>query len=256
MANKTSNYGLTKPLQEEFYDVGVQNNNMDIIDTELKRVDDKVKEVDTSLKTVSPHVKKKDNPHGVTAEQVGLVPLAELPNLYVWRKYTDNSSYVESEVGRQTICITTNVNLSYASEISVSSGVISLVNPETYNSIISSASLNSVRVILGNFVKNNVDGKIYYVYPSSSLGIEDTQYTDYLYASEASMITVSERTPLGLVASKEIGAYPNNGKHTDGYWYEYQSKFGENPYPYTYGTEDMIASESALETGKLYFVYE
>lgn len=36
MANKTTNYGLTKPLPEEFYDINVQNNNMDIIDTELK----------------------------------------------------------------------------------------------------------------------------------------------------------------------------------------------------------------------------
>lgn len=37
MAEKTKNYGLTKPTPEEFYDVNVQNNNMDIIDTELKK---------------------------------------------------------------------------------------------------------------------------------------------------------------------------------------------------------------------------
>ena len=36
MANKTTNYGLTKPLETEFYDVNVQNQNMDIIDGELK----------------------------------------------------------------------------------------------------------------------------------------------------------------------------------------------------------------------------
>lgn len=29
MANKTTNYKLTKPLESEFYDVGVQNENMD-----------------------------------------------------------------------------------------------------------------------------------------------------------------------------------------------------------------------------------
>ena len=33
MANKTTNYKLTKPLESEFYDVGVQNENMDKIDT-------------------------------------------------------------------------------------------------------------------------------------------------------------------------------------------------------------------------------
>lgn len=36
MANKTPNYGLTKPLPEEFYDINVHNANMDKIDTELK----------------------------------------------------------------------------------------------------------------------------------------------------------------------------------------------------------------------------
>ena len=37
MADKTENYGLTKPTLEEFYDVNVQNENMDIIDEELKK---------------------------------------------------------------------------------------------------------------------------------------------------------------------------------------------------------------------------
>ena len=38
MPNLTTNFGLTKPLPEEFYDVGVQNENMDIIDEELQKV--------------------------------------------------------------------------------------------------------------------------------------------------------------------------------------------------------------------------
>lgn len=36
MANKTANYNLTKPLDSEFYDVEVQNGNMDKIDTQMK----------------------------------------------------------------------------------------------------------------------------------------------------------------------------------------------------------------------------
>ena len=36
MANKTTNYKLTKPFESEFYDVGVQNENMDKIDTQMK----------------------------------------------------------------------------------------------------------------------------------------------------------------------------------------------------------------------------
>lgn len=37
MANKTTNYNLTKPLPEDFYDINVHNANMDIIDAELKK---------------------------------------------------------------------------------------------------------------------------------------------------------------------------------------------------------------------------
>lgn len=36
MPKKTTNYGLTKPYVEEFYDVNVFNENFDIIDEELK----------------------------------------------------------------------------------------------------------------------------------------------------------------------------------------------------------------------------
>ena len=37
MAEKTTNFGLTKPTGEEFYDVNVQNGNMYIIDEALKK---------------------------------------------------------------------------------------------------------------------------------------------------------------------------------------------------------------------------
>lgn len=36
MATKTTNYGLTKPDGADFYDVDVQNSNMDIIDKQMK----------------------------------------------------------------------------------------------------------------------------------------------------------------------------------------------------------------------------
>ncbi len=40
MANKTTNYDLVKPLPNEYYDVAIQNDNMDIIDDELKKLED------------------------------------------------------------------------------------------------------------------------------------------------------------------------------------------------------------------------
>jgi len=40
MAETTTNYGLTKPLPEEFYDINVHNENMNIIDRQMKALND------------------------------------------------------------------------------------------------------------------------------------------------------------------------------------------------------------------------
>lgn len=36
MATQTTNYSLVKPAVSEFYDIDVQNGNMDIIDAQMK----------------------------------------------------------------------------------------------------------------------------------------------------------------------------------------------------------------------------
>lgn len=40
MADKTTNYKLTKPSGDDFYDINVHNENMDIVDAELKKLND------------------------------------------------------------------------------------------------------------------------------------------------------------------------------------------------------------------------
>ena len=49
MINKTTNYNLSKPTEDEFYDVNVTNGNMDIIDSELKKNEDSIKTVNEQL---------------------------------------------------------------------------------------------------------------------------------------------------------------------------------------------------------------
>lgn len=63
MPNLTTNYNLKKPIAAtEFYNIEDQNDNMDIIDVELKENSD----------GISTHVADTDNPHAVTKLQVGL----------------------------------------------------------------------------------------------------------------------------------------------------------------------------------------
>jgi hypothetical protein len=73
--NTTTNYGLGKPLEDELYDIEIQNSNMDIIDTNLKSVSDIAYSASGGLST---HTANKSNPHVVTKSQVGL---SNVPNV-------------------------------------------------------------------------------------------------------------------------------------------------------------------------------
>lgn len=68
MATNTENYNLVKPDESDYYDIGIQNDNMDKIDAELKKAQD--------------HRENTSNPHQVTAEQTGAIPSSEkgVPN--------------------------------------------------------------------------------------------------------------------------------------------------------------------------------
>ena len=68
MANKTTNYKLTKPLESEFYDVGVQNENMDKIDAQMKANADAIEAL-------------QEGQSGKADLVDGKVPAEQLPNM-------------------------------------------------------------------------------------------------------------------------------------------------------------------------------
>ena len=52
MATTTTNYGLTKPEGSDFYDIGVQNDNMDIIDTQMKANAKDIAQLNSDTKSI------------------------------------------------------------------------------------------------------------------------------------------------------------------------------------------------------------
>lgn len=50
---KTLNYNLNKPSYDEFADIEMLNENMDIIDTQLKRIDDSQNEIKDSIENIN-----------------------------------------------------------------------------------------------------------------------------------------------------------------------------------------------------------
>ena len=53
MATKTTNYGLEKPDGTDFYDVDVQNSNMDIIDKQMKANANAITQLNSDYDTIS-----------------------------------------------------------------------------------------------------------------------------------------------------------------------------------------------------------
>ena len=98
MSSKTTNLGLTKPAEDEFYDVRVQNKNMDIIDekigglespayteaTQIAKLTSGEKftiafgKIAKAVSTLISHIGSTANPHNVTKSQVGL---GNVPNV-------------------------------------------------------------------------------------------------------------------------------------------------------------------------------
>ena len=53
MATKTTNYELEKPDGTDFYDVDVQNSNMDIIDKQMKANADAIRQLNSDTKSIT-----------------------------------------------------------------------------------------------------------------------------------------------------------------------------------------------------------
>lgn len=85
MANKTPNYNLVKPLESEFYDVGVQNENMNKIDAQMKANADAIKDL-------------QDSQSGKADLVGGKVPTAQLPEMDY-----DPSGTAESKVSTHNL---------------------------------------------------------------------------------------------------------------------------------------------------------
>lgn len=53
MATNTTNYNLVKPSENEYYDININNSNLDIIDTEIKKINDRLDSVSTDAQSTS-----------------------------------------------------------------------------------------------------------------------------------------------------------------------------------------------------------
>lgn len=96
MANKTKNYGLTKPTTEEFYDVNVQNENMDKIDEVLKGLDNTFATEKTTL-TDADTIPLNDNGDSNKLKKITWAKIKEiLTNVFAAKSHNHSASDINN----------------------------------------------------------------------------------------------------------------------------------------------------------------
>ena len=72
---------MGKPTNEEKYDIKVPNANMDIIDSNIKRLQDADRNFATN-ENLQEHTERRNNPHEVTKQQIGLDKVVNRQQIY------------------------------------------------------------------------------------------------------------------------------------------------------------------------------
>ena len=231
MSTKTSNFNFTKPELSDPADITQCNENWDKVDTELKSVNDAFNNV---------------------------------ANLHVWMKCSGDPE-LPIETNKTSVQITwkldgsttyTYANILYSDNIQVDvvGGTVSLINESTLE-LGNKVTDSNLSVLRGKYVYGgNLVTKGYYYIP-----LDATFSIGSNAVLVSSCIELTAPTLHEYVVSHNNETYPQNGKWTDGYWYKYTHQLGEMPEVpsnFDYGTADLEPGVSALETGKLYFVYE
>jgi len=259
MANKTTNYGLTKPLPEEFYDVNVQNGNMDIIDENLKKIsEDAKKYTDEKLNDIpTPDVSGQIDAHNTDSsahadirEKVdGKAPMA----ISVYTNYIPSAGWYrvfKSNSASPTTCLVQMGHDYYSGgsegvtaliRVDVHATGITILNHSTYES---NHYYQKLRVT-HNTAENRCYIDVYYGKAGNSPCAKCIDIGGYLGHN---MIPMNFE-PVAETVSGEVvklvqstAKIPNGNVLTEG--------------SITYGTTDLNAGSSPLPTGQLHFVYE
>lgn len=164
------------------------------------------------------------------------IPLEELVNLYVWKKYNGEPEGY-SEVEKTEFSMTTKYkpwssssltsnSFYYDSTFTFESGKFELSDNRE---CIIAPTASEAEVFLGKYIAEGAMGnlsKLYYV-PSDAT-IEDYSLSDGGAGIRFSKVIEMAQTGfVGLSAAKDNDSFPENGKHTDGYWYIYHKQLGE-----------------------------
>lgn len=161
--------------------------------------------------------------------------LSDIGKLHFWEKYNSNpvGGYVENEpalvrlnVATTMAGTTTNKPIHYGNTFEFDKDN----NEFNLNAIGYCSTAEGAQTALpGRYIRYNTEyGYLYYVHEDATFTetTEKNSYTGatsrYISISKASKITAGVSEVIGYAAAEESETYPENGEHTDGYWYVYR----------------------------------
>lgn len=243
MPNVTENYGLKKPLADEFYDINVQNENMDVIDSKLKELASFTPDVSGEINAHN----TSDSAHSDIRTAVSEAKQSASQALIDAKSYTDAKILaiptpdVSGQIG------THNTDSSAHADIRkiANDHIANKNNPHGVTAAqvgalpIEGGTLTGTELgINNNTGKMVANGNMFRVYTTENPS--DTQNQRYLnFYSQYFKEDVSESLKLTERINGVDTSYKIYGEHN-----------------ITSGTTDLTAGTSELPSGHIYFVYE
>lgn len=231
MAKQTEHYGLNKPESSEFYDVGIGNDNLDVIDELIKGNEDKIKDIAGEGRT--------------TETVVGAYAVAGAAETKV--DSLAGEGWINETVKGNAIAIANKVDKITGKGLSTNDFTTTEKNK------LANIEGNATATIIVNNLTETVAGKALDATRGKTLNDALTSHIN----NTSNPHTVT-KTQVGLGNVDNIKQMPNAGGTFTGIAVaqtntSYTTSQLRNIYA---GTTDMTAGTTALANGAIYLVYE
>lgn len=261
MPNVTENYGLKKPLVDEFYDINVQNENMDVIDAKLKEIaesssdasgqineHDKSNTAHADIRTAVNEAKQSASQSlldakSYTDQKIAAIPTPDVSG-QIGTHNTSTSAHADIRTAVSTAQSTANdAKTAAANALSVANGKANASHAHTASEVgalpIEGGTLTGTELgINNNRGKLVANGNMFRMYATEDPSDTNNQRYLSLY-SQFFKEDVSESLKLIEKVNGVDTSYKIYGEHN-----------------ITSGTTDLTAGTSELPSGHIYFVYE
>lgn len=162
---------------------------------------------------------------------LGIYEVSELLELHLWDKYNARPQIEEGEeteniiigYSSPTSIESSSLTVDYADEIELKNGELSLINPVR----LTGDSYDDYNPIKGKYIYSYYRKKFYKIPSDADITLETTGYVNKALKTSKCYEVSPTAQRLNIAYSSYRNQFPDNGSHTDGFWYVYKKMFGD-----------------------------